>query len=39
MEVRINETVYGNGTGRNKKSAEQEAARIAYEALQGKPSE
>jgi len=27
MEVRIDETVYGAGTGRNKKSAEQEAAR------------
>jgi ribonuclease-3 len=33
MEVRVGETVYGMGTGRNKKSAEQEAARIAYEAL------
>jgi ribonuclease-3 len=32
MEVRVGETVYGTGTGRNKKSAEQEAARIAYEA-------
>jgi len=39
MEVRINETVYGNGTGRNKKSAEQEAAKVAYEALQGNRSE
>jgi ribonuclease-3 len=34
MEVRVGETVYGTGTGRNKKSAEQEAARIAYEALE-----
>ncbi|MDR2595993.1 MAG: ribonuclease III [Treponema sp.] len=34
MEVRIGETVYGTGTGRNKKSAEQEAARVAYEALE-----
>jgi len=34
MEVRVGETVYGTGTGRNKKSAEQEAARVAYEALQ-----
>jgi ribonuclease-3 len=33
MEVRINKKVYGPGTGRNKKSAEQEAARIAYEEL------
>ena len=33
MEVRVNENVYGPGTGRNKKSAEQEAARIAYEEL------
>jgi ribonuclease-3 len=33
MEVRINEKVYGPGTGRNKKSAEQEAARMAYEEL------
>ena len=33
MEVRINETVYGTGTGRNKKSAEQEAAKAAWEKL------
>jgi len=33
MEVRINETVYGSGTGRNKKSAEQEAAKTAWEKL------
>jgi len=30
MEVRIGETVYGKGVGRNKKSAEQEAAKLAY---------
>ena len=33
IEVRINETVYGTGKGRNKKSAEQEAAKIAYSEL------
>ena len=33
MEVQINGTVYGTGTGRNKKSAEQEAARVAWEKL------
>ena len=33
MEVRIGETVHGSGSGRNKKSAEQEAAKIAYEEL------
>jgi ribonuclease-3 len=33
MEVRINETVYGKGSGRNKKSAEQEAAKTAWEKL------
>ena len=31
MEVLVNDTVYGTGTGRSKKSAEQEAARLAYE--------
>ena len=35
MEVRINETVYGTGSGRNKKSAEQEAAKAAWEKLNG----
>jgi ribonuclease-3 len=30
MEVSIGETVYGKGTGRNKKSAEQEAAKAAW---------
>jgi len=33
MEVQIGDKVYGTGKGRNKKSAEQEAARIAYEQL------
>ena len=33
LEVRINNVVYGSGSGRNKKSAEQEAAKIAYHAL------
>jgi len=33
MEVKIGETIYGTGSGRNKKSAEQEAARIAWEEL------
>jgi len=33
MEMRIGDTVYGKGTGRNKKSAEQEAAKIAWEKL------
>ena len=33
IEVSINETVYGTGTGRNKKSAEQEAAKAAWEKL------
>ena len=33
MEVRIDDTVYGTGIGRNKKSAEQEAARAAYEQI------
>jgi len=35
MEVRIGETIYGTGKGRNKKSAEQEAAKIAWEELNG----
>ena len=35
MEVMINENVYGQGTGRNKKTAEREAAKIAYEKLMG----
>jgi ribonuclease-3 len=33
MEVLVDGKVFGPGTGRNKKSAEQEAARIAYESL------
>jgi ribonuclease-3 len=33
MEVAVNGTLFGPGMGRNKKSAEQEAARLAYEAL------
>ncbi|MDR1950102.1 MAG: ribonuclease III [Spirochaetaceae bacterium] len=35
MEVRISEKTFGPGVGKNKKSAEQEAARIAYEELRG----
>jgi ribonuclease-3 len=33
MEVSVNGKPFGPGMGRNKKSAEQEAARLAYEAL------
>ncbi|MCL2800980.1 MAG: ribonuclease III [Treponema sp.] len=33
IDVKIGETVYGTGTGRNKKSAEQEAAKTAFEKL------
>ena len=33
IEVRIGESAYGTGTGRNKKSAEQEAARAAWETI------
>ena len=33
MEVCVDNKAYGPGTGRNKKSAEQEAARMAWEAL------
>jgi ribonuclease-3 len=33
MEVAMNGQTYGPGMGKNKKTAEQEAARIAYEAL------
>jgi dsRNA-specific ribonuclease len=33
MEVKINDNIYGAGTGRNKKTAEREAAKIAYEKL------
>jgi ribonuclease-3 len=35
IEVCVNNQVYGPGMGRNKKSAEQEAARIAYGKLTG----
>jgi len=34
MEVRIGDKVYGAGTGRNKKSAEQEAAKTAWEQIE-----
>jgi ribonuclease-3 len=33
-EVAVNDRIFGPGMGRNKKTAEQEAARIAYEALE-----
>ena len=36
VEVYVDGAVYGPGIGRNKKSAEQEAARTAYQALEGK---
>ena len=35
VEVTVNETVFGPGMGKNKKSAEQEAARMAFIALEG----
>ena len=35
MEVRIGDTTYGPGKGKNKKAAEQSAAGIAYETLTG----
>ena len=35
MEVRIESKAYGAGSGRNKKSAEQEAAKAAWEKLSG----
>jgi ribonuclease-3 len=34
MEVTVDAAVYGPGTGRNKKAAEQEAAKIAFETLE-----
>ena len=34
IDVTVNGVVYGPATGRNKKSAEREAAKLAYEALQ-----
>jgi ribonuclease-3 len=36
MDVTVNGIVYGPGMGRSKKSAEQEAAKIAWEALKGR---
>jgi len=36
IEVNVNGSAYGPGVGRNKKSAEQEAARMAYQAVEGK---
>ena len=36
MEVTVNGAAYGPGAGRNKKSAEQEAARLAWQALEEK---
>ena len=35
VEVTVNDRSYGPGTGRNKKGAEQEAARMAMDALEG----
>jgi ribonuclease-3 len=35
IEVRVNDQTFGPGMGKNKKSAEQEAARTAYEHLSG----
>jgi ribonuclease-3 len=35
IEVRVNDHTYGPGQGKNKKQAEQEAARIAFESLAG----
>jgi len=39
MEVTVGGRVYGPGTGRNKKAAEQEAARMAYKALNQETAE
>ena len=39
IEVRVNGQLYGPGVGKNKKSAEQEAARIAYQALAGEAAD
>jgi ribonuclease-3 len=39
MEVRICDNVYGKGTGRSKKSAEQEAAKAAWERITAQPAE
>jgi ribonuclease-3 len=35
IEVRVNDHTYGPGQGKNKKQAEQEAAKIAFESLAG----
>ena len=35
IEVRVNDETYGPGQGKNKKQAEQEAAKIAFETLAG----
>jgi len=37
VEVLVNGKAFGPSSGRNKKSAEQEAAKLAYEALDGSP--
>jgi ribonuclease-3 len=37
IDVRINDQTFGPGMGKNKKSAEQEAARMAYERLSDEP--
>jgi ribonuclease-3 len=37
-EVVVNDQTFGPGMGKNKKTAEQAAARIAYEALEGPPA-
>lgn len=39
MEVKINDTSFGPGQGKNKKTAEQEAAKLAYEKLSGTRAE
>ena len=39
MEVNINGTVYGPGKGQNKKTAEQEAARMAWQSLEEKEAQ
>ena len=37
VEVFINDTLLGSGTGRSKRRAEQEAAKAALEHLEGEP--
>jgi ribonuclease-3 len=39
IEVRVNDHTYGPGQGKNKKQAEQEAAKIAYESLYDETAE